>query len=106
MLFKNVFSSSFLSFFLLFSPSLSFFLSSYSPNPLSFFLSFFLPLYLSYQILRGWWFNKSTLQASSRLHNQLFARVVKAPMIFFDTTPSGRILNRFSKDLDEVSILI
>ena len=43
-----------------------------------------------------------TLKASSKLHNRVFAKVMRAPMHFFDTTPTGRILNRFSKDLDEV----
>ena len=43
-----------------------------------------------------------TLRASSRLHNRVFAKIMRAPMQFFDTTPTGRVLNRFSKDLDEI----
>jgi ABC-type multidrug transport system fused ATPase/permease subunit len=31
----------------------------------------------------------------------MFHRVLHATMRFFDTTPSGRILNRFTKDTDE-----
>ena len=42
-----------------------------------------------------------TLGASTRLHDQVFAKVLRSPMSFFDTTPVGRILNRFSKDLDD-----
>ncbi len=38
--------------------------------------------------------------ASSRLHKNLFIRILQAPTCFFDTTPHGRILNRFSQDLD------
>jgi len=29
-----------------------------------------------------------------------------SPMAFFDTTPLGRIINRFSKDIDEVDLMI
>ncbi|XP_043558304.1 multidrug resistance-associated protein 5-like isoform X2 [Chiloscyllium plagiosum] len=52
--------------------------------------------------VRGVVFVKGTLGASSRLHDELFHKILRGPMKFFDTTPSGRILNRFSKDMDEV----
>jgi len=42
------------------------------------------------------------LRASTRLHNAMLQAVMSAPMEFFDTTPVGRILNRFSKDQDSV----
>ncbi|CAB3994524.1 multidrug resistance-associated 5 isoform X1 [Paramuricea clavata] len=44
----------------------------------------------------------TVLRASSNLHNQVFRAVTKSPMEFFDTTPIGQILNRFSKDIDEM----
>ena len=44
---------------------------------------------------------QATLKAASNLHNGLFVNIIHNPMSFFDTTPSGQILNRFSKDLDE-----
>jgi len=42
----------------------------------------------------------STLSAAIGLHTRLLQVVLRAPTMFFDTTPVGRILNRFSKDQD------
>ena len=43
----------------------------------------------------------ATASATS-IHNVVFAKVLKAPLSFFETNPLGRILNRFSRDLDIV----
>lgn len=42
---------------------------------------------------------KTCLKASSGLHNKLFSGIIRAPMYFFNTNSSGRIINRFSKDI-------
>ncbi|XP_054154954.1 ATP-binding cassette sub-family C member 2-like [Oppia nitens] len=39
-------------------------------------------------------------RAAHQLHGQILTSVMHAPMSFFDTTPLGRIMNRFSRDLD------
>ncbi|KAL7424431.1 ATP-binding cassette transporter yor1 [Cryptotrichosporon argae] len=40
--------------------------------------------------------------ASVRLHRDAIQRVMFAPQSFFDTTPLGRIMNRFAKDIDTI----
>ncbi|KAJ9470735.1 Metal resistance protein YCF1 [Diplonema papillatum] len=40
--------------------------------------------------------------ASRKLHVDMFERLTKAPCSFFDTTPTGRILNRFTDDVVQV----
>uniref|UniRef100_A0A3P9AY80 ATP-binding cassette, sub-family C (CFTR/MRP), member 5 n=1 Tax=Maylandia zebra TaxID=106582 RepID=A0A3P9AY80_9CICH len=57
---------------------------------------------LLFKLIRGVAFVKGTLRASSKLHDELFHKILRCPMKFFDTTPTGRLLNRFSKDMDEV----
>ncbi|XP_052784055.1 ATP-binding cassette sub-family C member 5-like isoform X2 [Mya arenaria] len=53
---------------------------------------------------RAFLFMKVTLRASSNMHNNIFKKVLASPMKFFDTTPVGRIINRFSSDLDEIDV--
>ncbi|KAG7468310.1 hypothetical protein MATL_G00141590 [Megalops atlanticus] len=53
-------------------------------------------------VVKGYSFTKVTLHASSKLHDTMFKKILSSPMSFFDTTPIGRIVNRFSKDQDEI----
>lgn len=50
-------------------------------------------------LLRAVLFAAGTLRAASALHRRLLGRVLMAPVTFFDSTPSGRVLNRFSSDV-------
>ncbi|KAF9896230.1 Canalicular multispecific organic anion transporter 2, partial [Lobosporangium transversale] len=42
------------------------------------------------------------IQGAKALHDGLLVRVLRMPMSFFDTTPMGRIVNRFSSDVTTV----
>ena len=44
--------------------------------------------------------------ASKGLHNALLEGVLRSPTTFFDTTPLGRVLNRFSSDIYMIDIAI
>lgn len=44
-----------------------------------------------------------TLSAARIMHKQMLNSVIRAPTsTFFDITPVGRIINRFSQDIDTV----
>lgn len=42
------------------------------------------------------------LKASKRIHEKLFDGVTSAKMYFFNTNSSGRVINRFSKDVNDI----
>ncbi|KIK62471.1 hypothetical protein GYMLUDRAFT_41922 [Collybiopsis luxurians FD-317 M1] len=56
--------------------------------------------------LMGSTFAIFTYFASQRLHKAAIERVMRAPMSFFETTPLGRIMNRFAKDIDTIDNLL
>lgn len=43
-----------------------------------------------------------SIEASRKLHERMANAIFRSPMSFFDTTPTGRILNRFSSDIYRV----
>ncbi|GAB9477779.1 Abc transporter c family member 2, partial [Globisporangium polare] len=52
---------------------------------------------------RGILMIESCIRSSKSIHDDLFRRVLNAPINrYFDVTPVGRILNRFSNDLDQL----
>ncbi|XP_029940293.1 multidrug resistance-associated protein 1-like [Salarias fasciatus] len=46
------------------------------------------------------------LVASRQLHADLLHSVLHSPMSFFEATPSGNLLNRFSKEIDAIDCMI
>eukprot|EP00760_Papus_ankaliazontas_P034070 PhM_4_TR6941/c0_g1_i1/m.59297/K05665/ABCC1; ATP-binding cassette, subfamily C (CFTR/MRP), member 1 len=55
-----------------------------------------------FSLLKGLALVEAAFHASVRLHNQMLCNVLRAPISFYDTTPAGRILTRFARDLDTV----
>ncbi|KAF2886605.1 hypothetical protein ILUMI_19568, partial [Ignelater luminosus] len=53
-------------------------------------------------LYRSYYFFKYCMRASVTLHNNMFSNIVQAAMRFFNTNSSGRILNRFSKDMGSI----
>ncbi|XP_058507568.1 canalicular multispecific organic anion transporter 1 [Solea solea] len=47
-----------------------------------------------------------SVAASRILHSSLLNNILRAPMLFFDTTPIGRVVNRFAKDIFTVDEVI
>uniref|UniRef100_A0A1B0BGT0 Multidrug resistance-associated protein lethal(2)03659 n=1 Tax=Glossina palpalis gambiensis TaxID=67801 RepID=A0A1B0BGT0_9MUSC len=53
-------------------------------------------------LVRTFGFFSMCLRISLKLHDRLFRGITSTSMLFFNTTSSGRILNRFSKDIRTV----
>lgn len=47
-----------------------------------------------------------SIEASRKLHDRMAYAIFRSPMVFFETTPIGRILNRFSSDIYRVDEVI
>jgi len=47
-----------------------------------------------------------SIHSSRILHSRMLGNILRSPMMFFDTTPIGRILNRFSRDMETVDGLL
>uniref|UniRef100_A0A8C5GMG5 ATP-binding cassette, sub-family C (CFTR/MRP), member 10 n=1 Tax=Gouania willdenowi TaxID=441366 RepID=A0A8C5GMG5_GOUWI len=87
---------------LLFSPGVQTFLSPEINSDVKFYLTVYGSIAAAntvFTALRAFLFAYGVVCAASSIHNRLLDRIMKATVTFFDTTPLGRILNRFSSDL-------
>jgi ABC-type multidrug transport system fused ATPase/permease subunit len=55
---------------------------------------------------RTQWAIHGGIKASRRVFSNMTRRVLHCPMSFFDTTPLGRIINRFTYDVEQVDIAL
>ncbi|XDA80103.1 hypothetical protein R6Z07F_010097 [Ovis aries] len=46
------------------------------------------------------------VNSSQTLHNKILESILRAPLLFFNSNPIGRILNRFSKDIGRMDDLL
>ena len=59
-------------------------------------------IYLVIALIREGLLFAGSLSASWKIHKRLLASVTRAKFSFFDSTPLGQLMNRFSKDLEAV----
>ncbi|KAE9461431.1 hypothetical protein C3L33_06661, partial [Rhododendron williamsianum] len=53
-------------------------------------------------LANSFWLIVSSLYAARKLHDAMLSSILRAPMVFFQTNPLGRIINRFAKDLGDI----
>ncbi|KAE9594577.1 putative xenobiotic-transporting ATPase [Lupinus albus] len=53
-------------------------------------------------LTNSYWLIVSSLRAARKLHEAMLHSILRAPMVFFQTNPLGRIINRFAKDLGDI----
>lgn len=53
-------------------------------------------------LTNSFWLITSSLRAARRLHDSMLNAILRAPMLFFHTNPTGRVINRFSKDIGDI----
>ena len=81
--------------------------AQYERNSRVFYLSIYAASSVAlgfFTFFRSYFLAKFGVRASDNLHQNLLKSILSAPMSFFDTTPTGRILSRFSKDLYAIDL--
>ena len=56
--------------------------------------------------IRGLVLVAASVRASKRVHNAALWRVLRSPLSWLDTTPNGRIINRFQSDQQKLDLML
>lgn len=76
---------------------------AFAMNSVWFYLGIYFGLGCAYgaiTFMRSTTFLFGCVNATLNLHNQLLHHIMRLPKAFWDTNPAGRVLNRFSRDVD------
>lgn len=57
-----------------------------------------------FTLLSNLFWSRRGIEAGKTYHDQMLRAILSAPIRFFDSTPIGRILQRFSRDIESVDI--
>ncbi|NXX29747.1 MRP4 protein, partial [Nicator chloris] len=79
------------------------------PLDLHFYLGIYAGLTVAtilFGIIRSLLVFQVLVNSGQNLHNKMFQSILKAPVLFFDRNPIGKILNRFSKDIGHLDDLL
>lgn len=76
--------------------------------------TFYLGLYAAFGIVGGLFiflasyvvWNFCIIKGSAEFHKRLASAVLRSPMSFFETTPVGRVLNRFGDDISSIDTVL
>ncbi|WIA12103.1 hypothetical protein OEZ85_012177 [Tetradesmus obliquus] len=74
-----------------------------------FYIGIYAALGVTYSLItffRTLRFMYTTVEAAVTLHNRLLQHMLRLPKAFFDTNPAGRILNRFSRDVETMDSVL
>lgn len=99
---NRVIVDGYLSFLCYATPNFSPFKETWSMQNLLLLYAALVIVYLFMLMGRAAAFARVATNSATAIHNVVFAKVLKAPLSFFESNPLGRILNRFSRDLDIV----
>ncbi len=61
---------------------------------------------LSVGLMNGLFWLKRGVESGRNIHNAMLKSVLAAPIRFFDSTPIGRVLQRFSRDIESVDVYL